>query len=103
MDVMFPILQSQTRLPFVIPVESDFLCRHEVVGVVKEVGSDVDDFKVGQAIGVGCMVHSCHSCESCGSGLEQFCPRVVWTYNAVDQDGNPTYGGYSGELVCDRK
>ncbi|KAG0588411.1 hypothetical protein KC19_2G241100 [Ceratodon purpureus] len=76
---------------------------HEVVGVVKEVGSEVDDFKVGQLIGVGCMVHSCHSCESCDNGLEQFCPKVVWTYNSVDTDGTPTYGGYSGELVCNRK
>ena len=63
----------------------------------------MDDFEVGQPIGVGCMVHSCHSCESCVNGLEQFCPKVVWTYNSVDQDGTPTYGGYSAELVCNRK
>lgn len=77
--------------------------RHEIVGVVKEVGSEVDGFEVGQQIGVGCLVRSCLSCHSCSDGLEQFCPSAVFTYNSFDIDGKATQGGYSTELVCDRK
>ncbi|XP_073394662.1 probable cinnamyl alcohol dehydrogenase isoform X2 [Physcomitrium patens] len=76
---------------------------HEVVGVMKEVGCEVADFKVGQTTGVRCMVWSCQTCESCDDGLEQYCPKKIWTYNGVDTDGTPTYGGYSTEMVCDRK
>ena len=32
------------------------------MGVVTAVGAEVDDFKVGDLAGVGCMVESCRSC-----------------------------------------
>ncbi|MGO2642972.1 alcohol dehydrogenase catalytic domain-containing protein, partial [Brevibacterium aurantiacum] len=32
---------------------------HEIAGVVEAVGSDVTDWKVGDRVGVGCMVNSC--------------------------------------------
>lgn len=73
------------------------------MGVVTDVGSEVHDFKVGQHVGVGCLANSCQSCESCKEGLEQYCSKLIWTYNSVDKDGTTTQGGFSGELVCDRK
>ncbi|CAK9198219.1 unnamed protein product [Sphagnum troendelagicum] len=77
---------------------------HEIVGVVTEIGLDVECFKVGQHVGVGCMVRSCHACDSCQLGLEQYCPKVVWTYNSTDTaDGTPTQGGYSAVMVCNQR
>ncbi len=46
---------------------------HEIAGVVLQVGSKVTKFKVGDHVGVGCMVDSCRHCSSCEAGLEQFC------------------------------
>ncbi|MET8812452.1 NAD(P)-dependent alcohol dehydrogenase [Streptomyces sp. NPDC004549] len=74
---------------------------HEIAGVVAEVGPEVTKFAVGDRVGVGCMVDSCRVCENCEAGLEQYCTGggPVWTYNAVGKDGEPTYGGYSQNIV----
>ena len=42
---------------------------HEIVGTVTQVGGEVSRFKVGDTVGVGCMVDSCQSCASCDEGL----------------------------------
>jgi uncharacterized zinc-type alcohol dehydrogenase-like protein len=73
---------------------------HEIAGVVSAVGSDVTKHKVGDHVGVGCMVNSCGECSSCKRGLEQYCKRgATFTYNATDKDGTPTQGGYSQAVV----
>ncbi|WP_141501128.1 NAD(P)-dependent alcohol dehydrogenase [Paenibacillus luteus] len=73
---------------------------HEIAGVVEAVGSEVSKFVVGDRVGVGCFVDSCGECEYCLSGEEQFCTKgVINTYNGLDYDGNPTYGGYSQKIV----
>lgn len=76
---------------------------HEIAGVVAEVGSGVTKYKVGDRVGVGCMVDSCRECDNCKAGLEQYCTGggMVGTYNAVGKDGEPTYGGYSQKIVVD--
>jgi len=76
---------------------------HEIVGVVKRVGTAVKKFKVGDKVGVGCMVNSCQDCSSCNEGLEQYCLNgFVGTYNGTDKDGALTYGGYSTLIVHGR-
>ncbi|GIO12154.1 putative formaldehyde dehydrogenase AdhA [Cohnella xylanilytica] len=73
---------------------------HEIAGIVKAVGSEVTRFAVGDRVGVGCFVDSCGECEYCLKGEEQYCTKgVVQTYNSLDYDGNPTYGGYSQSIV----
>ncbi len=73
---------------------------HEIAGVVAAVGSEVTKFVIGDRVGVGCFVDSCGECEYCLSGEEQFCTKGnVLTYNALDYEGNPTYGGYSQQIV----
>ena len=74
---------------------------HEIVGRVVEAGSDVSKFKVGDSVGVGCMVDSCLSCEPCTDHEEQYCVRrPVMTYNSPDKKlGGGTYGGYAAEIT----
>ncbi|KAF2290604.1 hypothetical protein GH714_014672 [Hevea brasiliensis] len=74
---------------------------HEIVGVVTEVGSKVEKFKVGDKVGVGCIVGSCHSCHNCTNNLENYCAEMILTYGAKYYDGTITYGGYSDIMVAD--
>ncbi|KAJ0039718.1 hypothetical protein Pint_27731 [Pistacia integerrima] len=74
---------------------------HEIVGVVTEIGSKVEKFKVGDRVGVGCMVGSCRSCDSCANNLENYCPKMILTYGGTYYDGTTTYGGYSDIVVAD--
>ncbi|GJY82429.1 8-hydroxygeraniol dehydrogenase-like protein [Tanacetum coccineum] len=74
---------------------------HEIVGVVTEVGSKVEKFKVGDKVGVGCLVGSCGSCQSCADDLENYCPKQILTYGFPYYDGTRTYGGYSDHMVAE--
>ena len=75
---------------------------HEIVGKITKIGSHVTKFKVGETAGIGCFVDSCRHCPSCLAGLEQYCDvGMVGTYNGRDKEGNPTYGGYSNQIVVD--
>ncbi|OKB66760.1 hydroxyacid dehydrogenase [Serratia marcescens] len=77
---------------------------HEIVGRVSAVGGHVSRYRVGDLVGVGCMVDSCRHCPSCEEGLEQYCENgFTGTYNGQDrQTGAVTYGGYSTDLVVDQ-
>jgi uncharacterized zinc-type alcohol dehydrogenase-like protein len=76
---------------------------HEIVGIVTEVGGSVTKYKVGDRVGVGCMVDSCRSCESCQEGLEQYCEKGnTGTYNSPDKDFGHTFGGYSSHIVVEQ-
>ncbi|MEP7092052.1 MAG: NAD(P)-dependent alcohol dehydrogenase, partial [Nocardioidaceae bacterium] len=45
---------------------------------------------------------SCRECENCKAGEEQYCLQGnVPTYNGLDHDDEPTYGGYSRSVVVD--
>ncbi|MEN3123389.1 NAD(P)-dependent alcohol dehydrogenase [Janibacter sp. LM] len=72
---------------------------HEIAGTVAEVGSDVTRHRVGDRVGVGCLVNSCRECDACRAGKEQYCPQSIGTYNATDRDGTITQGGYSTHVV----
>jgi uncharacterized zinc-type alcohol dehydrogenase-like protein len=74
---------------------------HEIVGRVTAVGPEVAGFKVGDRVGVGCMVDSCRQCQACEDGLEQYCREgPVLTYNGQDRhDGSITLGGYAEKVV----
>lgn len=77
---------------------------HEIVGKIISVGNHVTKFKVGDVVGVGCIVDSCRECEYCKDGLEQYCePGMTGTYNSPDKhmEDKPTFGGYSESVVVD--
>ncbi|MDO4232637.1 MAG: NAD(P)-dependent alcohol dehydrogenase [Lautropia sp.] len=74
---------------------------HEIVGRVKSVGSKASKHKVGDLVGVGCLVDSCRVCKPCKLNLEQYCEEgQTGTYGGRDRhDGTPTQGGYSTSIV----
>jgi len=73
---------------------------HEIVGRVAAVGAHVSKFKVGDVVGVGCIVDSCQSCPDCDEGLENYCDNMVGTYNGKTDDAPGwTMGGYSQQIV----
>jgi uncharacterized zinc-type alcohol dehydrogenase-like protein len=73
---------------------------HEIVGRVTAVGGSVKKFKVGDTVGVGCLVDSCRTCPDCRAGLEQFCNGMVMTYGSMEKQLNaPTLGGYAQSIV----
>ena len=78
---------------------------HEIVGRIKQAGASVTNYKVGDIVGVGCMIDSCGHCDPCKGGEEQFCQGPVgatMTYNGyLKPDGSKfnTFGGYSTEIV----
>ena len=87
---------------------------HEAVGRVTRAGEGVTRHKVGDLVGVGCMIDSCRACAPCQAGDEQYCEGPnSWlaTYNgpmlpssmAATGDNmygrDNTYGGYSDVLV----
>ncbi|MBW3085210.1 NADP-dependent alcohol dehydrogenase C 2 [Austwickia sp. TVS 96-490-7B] len=77
---------------------------HEIVGVVREVGSGVTRHQVGDMVGVGCMVDSCRECDACADGLEQYCTQGnVGTYGSTGFDGEMTQGGYSTHIVVEER
>ena len=76
---------------------------HEIVGTVREIGSEVTKFSVGQRIGVGVFIDSCRTCASCQRGLQQYCEEgMTGTYNTLERDGKTiAFGGYSDTFVID--
>ena len=81
---------------------------HEIVGIVREAGSEVTRHKVGDRVGVGCMVGACHECGPCVEGREQECERIpTMTYGSPLPEGHPeghvTNGGYSTHIVVEER
>ncbi len=87
---------------------------HEMTGRVRAVGPGVTRHKVGDLVGVGCMIDSCMSCEPCRSGEENYCEgpnSFLATYNgpmlpakmATTGENmyrrDNTFGGYSDVIV----
>jgi uncharacterized zinc-type alcohol dehydrogenase-like protein len=76
---------------------------HEIIGRILTIGTEVSKFKVGDLVGVGCLVDSCRTCDSCKKDLEQYClTGSIGTYNGKDKHlGGHTFGGYSEKVVVD--
>jgi len=78
---------------------------HEIIGRVVTAGGSVLNYKVGDVVGVGCLIDSCQSCKPCIDGEEQFCQGPhgpTMTYNGYwkpDEAKTNTFGGYSTHIV----
>ena len=90
------------------PTEYPCVAGHELAGVCAGVGASVTKFKVGDQVGVGCLVDACLECDMCRKGEEQKCKRSVGTYQGLDWSGraasypagsSKTLGGYTSRMV----
>jgi len=81
---------------------------HELIGKVVEIGAKVTRVKIGDNVGVGCIIDSCMECDTCKNGEEVYCEAGgnTHTYNSMKTyghvSGNPdvqNFGGYSGSNV----
>jgi len=65
--------------------KSPLILGHEVVGVVDEIGKQVSNFKLGDAVGLTWLNSTCGQCKFCLSGRENLCPEAHFT--GWDADG----------------
>ena len=83
---------------------------HELAGICVEVGATVTRVKVGDHVGVGCMVDACMTCDACQRGDEHKCTSggSTSTYGGPNTHGHAgfgpeapehTLGGYTDKFV----
>src|SRR5699024_2981286 len=97
-------MSSTSAQPAAAPATYTPSSADEDAVVVEAVGDAVTDGKVGDRVGVGCLVDSCGECEECAAGQEQNCLRGnVGTYNSTDVDGTITQGGYAQKVVVNER
>ncbi|KAM0815993.1 putative Enoyl reductase (ER) domain-containing protein [Seiridium cardinale] len=73
---------------------------HEIVGTAVRVGAKVGNgIKVGDRVGVGAQGDSCLGrlghCEDCDAGNENYCEKLIFTYNAKHFNGGNAQGGFA--------
>jgi propanol-preferring alcohol dehydrogenase len=56
--------------------KSPVILGHEVVGIVDEVGEEVERFRVGDRAGVYWLHSGCGQCKYCLSWRENYCPQI---------------------------
>lgn len=78
--------------------EAPLCVGHEVVGWAVRVGPRVGGVKVGDRVGVGAQVWACLDCGLCRGAHENYCPRLVDTYNARYGDGSRAHGGFASHV-----
>ena len=69
---------------------------HEIVGIVEDVGRDVQDLAIGQRVGVPWLGRTCGSCAYCTTGRENLCAAARFTGYDID-------GGYAEYAVADAR
>jgi propanol-preferring alcohol dehydrogenase len=77
-----------------LPVRrSPLIPGHQIVGSVAALGSSVDDFSLGDRVGVAWLNRTCGKCEFCVVGRENLCDEATFTGWTVD-------GGYAEYAVA---
>jgi D-arabinose 1-dehydrogenase-like Zn-dependent alcohol dehydrogenase len=66
---------------------------HEVAGVIDAVGTDVEEWKVGQRVGVGWHGYQCGHCDQCRRGNFFACAHIQTTGISFD-------GGYAEYMIA---
>ncbi len=69
---------------------------HEIVGTVAAFGERVEDFRIGDRVGVPWLGFSCGTCRYCSAGQENLCERAEFTGYTYD-------GGYAEYAVAHRR
>ena len=77
-----------------LPVRrSPLIPGHQIVGRVAVLGSRVEDFDMGDRVGVAWLNRTCGKCEFCVAGRENLCDEAMFTGWTVD-------GGYAEYAVA---
>jgi len=79
---------TEPRLP-IIP-------GHEIVGTISALGAGVDNFSLGDRIGIPWLGHTCGCCSYCTTGAENLCDEPGFTGYQID-------GGYADMTVADAR
>jgi len=79
---------TEPRLP-IIP-------GHEIVGTISALGAGVDNFALGERIGIPWLGYTCGCCSYCASGAENLCDKPGFTGYQID-------GGYADMTVADAR
>ena len=69
---------------------------HEIIGVVTAKGEGVEQFSLGDRVGVPWLGWTCGACEYCRSDRENLCDRARFTGYTID-------GGYAAYTVADQR
>lgn len=69
---------------------------HEIIGTIKAKGDAVEEFEVGQRVGIGWQRSSCQHCEWCHQGEENLCLQQEATCI-----GHP--GGFASKIFADSR
>jgi propanol-preferring alcohol dehydrogenase len=69
---------------------------HEIVGRVEKVGSGVEQFSIGDRVGIPWLGWTCGECRFCKSGRENLCDRARFTGYTLD-------GGYAEFALADAR
>ncbi len=69
---------------------------HEIVGLVVEVGGEVDGFRPGDRVGVPWLGYTCGVCDYCRTGRENLCRFARFTGYQID-------GGYAEVVTADAR
>lgn len=67
---------------------------HEIVGRIVAIGAGVEDFQVGERVGIPWLGWTCGTCDYCQSGRENLCDAAKFTGYTLD-------GGYAEFAVAD--
>lgn len=66
---------------------------HQVIGVITNVGADIDRKRIGTRVGLAWIANACGTCPFCLEGRENLCHKAEFTGWDVD-------GGYADEVVA---
>lgn len=69
---------------------------HQIVGIIEKLGNHVENFVVGQRVGVPWLGSSCRKCQFCLTGRENLCDQARFTGYQID-------GGFAEYCVADSR
>lgn len=69
---------------------------HEIIGRIAAIGQGVDQFAIGERVGIPWLGWTCGNCAYCTSGRENLCPEARFTGWQID-------GGFAGHTIADAR